>query len=172
MDKYITDERTGLKYEFVGDYYLIAGDDEPEKHHIGIWGQRHLRYLKQNCKTIYAALLTSGKLNDYLADLDEQAEDMFSRLVKELAENEGISEALKTENQMLWVQRKQRGAREGSFSLSDAAPRSAETDLTITRKRVRSLKKRRSCGRIQTYRYPDGKTTSTDQQTKNERRNI
>ena len=125
MDKYITDERTGLKYELVGDYYLIAGDDEPEEHHIGIWGQRHLRYLKQNCKTIYAALLTSGKLNDYLADLDEQAEDMFSRLVKELAENEGISEALKTENQMLWVQRKQRGAREGSLKKASVCTISA-----------------------------------------------
>ena len=105
MDKYITDECTGLKYELVGDYYFIAGDDEPKKRHIGIWGQRHLQYLKQHCKTIYADLLTSGKLNDYLADLNEQAEDMFSRLVKELAENEGISEALKAENQMLWVRR-------------------------------------------------------------------
>ena len=85
MEKYITDERTGLKYELVGDYYLIAGDDEPEERHIGIWGQRHLRYLKQHRRTVYAGLLTSGKLNDYLADLNEQAEDMFFRLVKELA---------------------------------------------------------------------------------------
>ena len=105
MDKYITDERTGLKYELVGDYYLIAGDDEPKERPIGIWGQRHLQYLKQHCKTIYADLLTSGKLNDYLADLNEQAEDMFSRLVKEITENEGITETLKAKNQMLWVQR-------------------------------------------------------------------
>ena len=105
MDKYITDERTGLKYELVGDYYLIAGDDEPEERPIGIWGQRHLWYLKQHRRTAYAELLTRGKLNDYLADLNDQAEDMFSRLVKELAEKEGITEALKAKKQMLWVQR-------------------------------------------------------------------
>ena len=105
MEKYITDERTGLKYEFVGDYYFIAGDDEPEERPIGIWGQRHLRYLKQYRKTVYAELLTSGKLNDYLADLNEQAEDMFYRLVKELAESEGIMETLKATEQMEWVRR-------------------------------------------------------------------
>lgn len=105
MEKYITDERTGLKYELVGDYYFIAGDDEPEERPIGIWGQRHLRYLKQHHKAVYAELLTSGKLNGYLADLNEQAEDMFFRLVKELAKKEGITETLKAENQMLWVQR-------------------------------------------------------------------
>lgn len=107
MEKYITDERTGLKYELVGDYYLIAGDDEPEQEQepIGIWGQRHLRYLKEHRRVRYANLLTIGKLNDYLADLNEQAEAMFSRLVKQLSEKEGITEALKAENQMLWVQR-------------------------------------------------------------------
>ena len=105
MDKYITDERTGLKYELVGDYYFIAGDDEPEERPIGLWGQRHLRHLKKHRRTVYAELLTSGKLNDYLADLNEQAENMFFRLVKKLAEKEGITETLKAENQMLWVQR-------------------------------------------------------------------
>ena len=105
MGKYITDERTGLKYELVGDYYLIAGDDEPEERPIGIWGQRHLRHLKQNHKTVYTELMTSGKLNGYLADLNEQAEDMFLRLVKELAAKEGVTETLKVKNQMLWVQR-------------------------------------------------------------------
>ena len=104
MEKYITDERTGLKYELVGDYYIIAGDDEPEERPIGIWGQKHLRYLKQHRKTVYAELLTSSKLNSYLADLNEQADKMFSRLVKELAEKDGITETLKAENQMLWVQ--------------------------------------------------------------------
>ena len=103
MEKYITDKRTGLKYELVGDYYLIAGDDEPKERPIGIWGQRHLRYLKQHRKVVYAELLTSGKLNDYLADLNEQAEDMFSRLVKELAEKDGITEHLKAADQMKWV---------------------------------------------------------------------
>lgn len=105
MEKHITDERTGLKYELVGDYYFIADDDGPEDRPIGIWGQRHLRYLKQHRKAVYAELLTSGKLNDYLADLNEQAEDMFLRLVNELAEKNGITETLKAENQMIWVRR-------------------------------------------------------------------
>ena len=105
MEKYITDERTGLKYELVGDYYLIAGDDEPEQEPIGIWGQRHLRYLKEHRRVRYANLLTTGKLNDYLADLNEQAEAMFSQFVKLLAEKEGVTEVLKAENQMLWVQK-------------------------------------------------------------------
>ena len=105
MEKFITDERTGLRYELVGDYYLIAGEDEPEGRPIGIWGQRHLRYIRKHKVGLYAELLTTGKLNDYLADLNEQAEEMFSRLVKQLAEKEGVTEALKAENQMLWVQR-------------------------------------------------------------------
>lgn len=107
MEKYIIDERTGLKYELVGDYYLIAGDDEPEQEQepIGIWGQRHLRYLKEHRRVRYANLLTIGKLNDYLADLNEQAEVLFSRLVKQLSEKEGVTEALKAENQLLWVQK-------------------------------------------------------------------
>ena len=105
MERFVTDERTGLKYELVGDYYLIAGDDEPEERPIGIWGQRHARYLKEHHKVVYYDLLTSGKLNSYLADLNEQAEDMFFRLVKCLAKKEGITETLKAENQVLWVQR-------------------------------------------------------------------
>ena len=105
MEKFITDERTGLQYELVGDYYLIAGEDEPEGRPIGIWGQRHLRYIRKNKKLLYTELLTSGKLNDYLADLNEQAEAMFSQLVKQLSEKEGVTEALKTENQMLWMQK-------------------------------------------------------------------
>ena len=105
MDKYITDERPGLKCELVGDYYLIADVDEPEKRPIGIWGQRHLLYLKQHHRAVYMDLMTNGKLNDYLADLNEQAEKMFFRMVKILAEKESITEVLKAENQMLWVQR-------------------------------------------------------------------
>lgn len=68
MEKYITDERTGLRYELVGDYYLITGDDEPEEEQkpIGIWGQRHLRYLKEHHRVRYANLLTSGKMNAYV----------------------------------------------------------------------------------------------------------
>ena len=82
MEKYITDERTGLKYELVGDYYIIAGDDEPEEDQkpIWIWGQRHLRYLKNPRKILYANLLTSGKLNIYLADIDREAEKMLNGL--------------------------------------------------------------------------------------------
>ena len=92
MENYITDERTGLKYELVGDYYLIAGDDEPEEERpIGIWGQRHLRYLKEHHRVRYANLLTSGELNAYLADIDRQAEELFLRLVKQMADAEGIS---------------------------------------------------------------------------------
>ena len=105
MEEFITDKRTGLRYELVGDYYLIAGEDEPEGRPIGIWGQRHLRYIRKHKVGLYAELLTTGKLNDYLADLNEQAEAMFSRLVKQLSEKEGVTEALKSENQMLWVQK-------------------------------------------------------------------
>ena len=105
MEKFITDERTGLRYELVREYYLIAGEDEPEGRPIGIWGQRHLRYIRKHKVSLYAELLTTGKLNDYLADLNEQAEAMFSQLVKLLAEMEGVTEVLKAENQMLWVQK-------------------------------------------------------------------
>lgn len=103
MDKYITDERTGLKYELVGDYYLIAGDDEPEQEPIGIWGQRHLRYLKKCHRVRYANLLTSGKMNAYLADIDRQAEELFLRLAKQTADAEGITEKLKASDQIEWV---------------------------------------------------------------------
>ena len=105
MEKYITDERTGFKYELVGDYYFITGNDEPEQRPIGIWGQRHLHYLKQHRKAVYAELLTSGKLNGYLADLNEQAENMFLELVKQMAARENVTEQLKAQNQMLWVHR-------------------------------------------------------------------
>ena len=105
MEKYITDKRTGLKYELVGDYYLIAGDDETEERPIGIWGQRHLRHLKQHRKAIYDSLFLAGKLNDYLTDIDKQADKMFHRLVKQLAEKEAITEQLKATDQMEWVRR-------------------------------------------------------------------
>ena len=106
MDKYIYDEKNGLWYELQGDYYLPCLKlPKEESRHIGIWGKRHLRYLKQHRKVLYSELLTTGKLNDYLADLNEQAEAMFSRLVKQLSEKEGVTEALKAENQLLWVQR-------------------------------------------------------------------
>ncbi len=106
MERFVTDERTGLKYELVGDYYLIAGDDEPEEERpIGIWGQRHRRYLKEHRRVRYANLLTSGKLNSYLANIDQQAEEMFELLVKQMAEREGVTEQLKAADQMGWVRR-------------------------------------------------------------------
>ena len=106
MERFVMDERTGLKYELVGDYYLVAGDDEPEEYQpIGIWGQRHLRYLKEHRRVRYANLLTSGELNAYLADIDRQAEELFLRLVKQMADAEGVTEALKASDQMEWVGR-------------------------------------------------------------------
>ena len=106
MKQHFTDEKTGISYTLQGDYYLpdLALPAE-EQQPIGVWGQRHLRYLKQHRKGLYSELLISGKLNDYLADINEQAEEMFPRLVKELAEKEGVTEALKAEKQMLWVQK-------------------------------------------------------------------
>lgn len=106
MESFVTDERAGLKYELVGDYYLIAGDDEPEEDQpIGVWGQRHLRYLKEHRRVRYTTLLTGGELNAYLADIDRRAEELFPRLVKQLADADGISETLKANDQMEWVGR-------------------------------------------------------------------
>ena len=106
MKQHYIDEKTGISYTLQGDYYLpnITLPVEENKP-IGIWGQRHLRYIRQHRKVFYTNLLTSGKLNSYLADVDEQAEDMFFRLVKQMAEREGVSETLKAENQMEWVGR-------------------------------------------------------------------
>ena len=89
-----------------GDYYIPCLKlPEEEQQSIGVWGQRHLRYIKQNRKVLYLNLLTSGKLNGYLADIDKQAEDVLSRLVKQMAEREGVTEKLKADNQMEWVAR-------------------------------------------------------------------
>lgn len=106
MEKRIYNEKNGIRYTLQGDYYLpdLKLPDEENKP-IGLWGQRHTRYLKQNHKVLYMNLLTSGKLNDHLADIDAQAENMFSRLVKQIAEREGVTEQLKVENQMEWVAR-------------------------------------------------------------------
>lgn len=104
MEKRIYNEKTGISYTLQGDYYLpdLKLPDEENKH-IGLWGQRHARYLKQNHKVLYMNLLTSGKLNGYLADIDKQAEDMFFRLVKQMAKHEGVTEQLKSDNEMEWV---------------------------------------------------------------------
>ncbi len=107
LPKYKTDERTGIKYELIGDYYFIAGDDEePEDNRpIGRWGRMHEDYLKKNKRQVYDSLLMSGKLHSYLADIDEQARNMFDNLVEQMKENEGITEELKEHNQWEWVQR-------------------------------------------------------------------
>ena len=106
MEKYIFDESNGLWYELQGDYYVPclivpAQDERP----IGIWGQRHLRYIKAERKVLYTELLTSGKLNSYLANINEQATEQMLVLTKQIAEREGITEQLKAQDQMLWVQR-------------------------------------------------------------------
>ena len=106
MDKYIYDDKNGLWYELQGDYYipcliLPAEKEQP----IGLWGQRHLRYLKEHRRSTYTTLLTSGKLNSYLADVDTQAIKMMFRLVEQMAEREGVTELLKADNHMEWIKK-------------------------------------------------------------------
>lgn len=99
-------EEMGGTYTQVGDYLLPNLElPEEEQQPIGVWGQRHRRYLKEHRRATYVTLLTSGRLNSYLADIDRQAEELFSRLVKQMAEAEGITEHLKADNQMEWVRR-------------------------------------------------------------------
>ena len=99
-------EQMGGTYTRVGDYFL-PDLKLPEKKtkHIGVWGQRHKRYLQEHKRATYTTLLTSGKLNGYLADIDKQAEEMFSRLVEQTAEREGVTEQLKSDNQLEWGRR-------------------------------------------------------------------
>ena len=106
MEKYILDKSNGLWYELQGDYYIPCltvpvEEDKP----IGIWGQRHLRYIKQERKALYIEMLTSGKLNAYLANINEQATEQMLLLTKQMAECEGVTEQFKEQDQMLWVQR-------------------------------------------------------------------
>jgi hypothetical protein len=106
MNKQFYDEKNGLWYELQGDYYLPClalpdGADKP----VGVWGQRHLRYIREHKRGFYTSSLTTGKLNSYLADIDQQAEEMFLRLLEQMAEREGVTEQLKAENQMAWVGR-------------------------------------------------------------------
>lgn len=106
MKKNFTDKRTGISYTLQGDYYLPDLElPAEEQQPIGIWGQRHLRHIKQHCKVLYTNLLASGKLSSYLVDINQQAEEMFSRLVKQIAEREGVTEKLKSDDQMVWVQK-------------------------------------------------------------------
>ena len=100
-------EQTGGTYTQVGDYMLpdLLPAEEEKQANIGVWAMRHKRYLKQNHKVLYYNLLTSGKLNSYLADIEQQASNMFSRLVNDLAEKENVTEGLKATDMMLWVQK-------------------------------------------------------------------
>ena len=103
--EFISDKNNGLDYTLVGEVYLPNLISTETNYEIGMWGQRHLRYIKQHRKVLYTNLLTSGKLNSYLADINEQAEDLFFRLVEQMAEREGVTEQLKAENQIEWVGR-------------------------------------------------------------------
>ena len=106
MKKYIFDKSNGLWYELQGDYYIpcLTVPAEEEKP-IGIWGRRHLQYIKKERKALYTELLTSGRLSTYLADINEQAMERMFLLTKQMADHEGVNEQLKSQDQMLWVQR-------------------------------------------------------------------
>lgn len=106
MDKYIYDDKNGLWYELQGDYYipcliLPAEKEQP----IGLWGQRHLRYLKEHRRSTYTTLLTSGRLNTYLADIDKQAQERMERLTEQMKRAQGVTEQLKAENALEWTGR-------------------------------------------------------------------
>ena len=105
MDKYIFDKKNGLWYELQGDYYIPCLTLPTEKEHkpIGLWGQRHKRYLQKHKRDVYTTLLVNGKLNSYLADIDERATTMMFRLIEQMADKEGITEQLKAADQMAWV---------------------------------------------------------------------
>ena len=106
MEKRINDEQNGLWYELQGNYYLpCLSLPEEEQKPVGIWGQRHLRYIKEHKRSFYTNLLTSCKLNSYLADIDKRARFLFDETVKSLAEKENLTEKLKSENAILWVQK-------------------------------------------------------------------
>ena len=106
MEKYIFDKSNGLWYELQGDYYIpcLTVPAEEEKP-IGIWGRRHLQYIKKERKALYTELLTSGRLSTYLADINEQATERMLLLTKQMADYEGVNEKLKSQDQMLWVRR-------------------------------------------------------------------
>ena len=105
MKKNFTDDKTGIDYTLAGDVYLPNLISADTNYPIDIWGQRHKEYLKENHKLRYYNLLASEKLNSYLHDVDVRSKNMYDKLVTQLAEQEGITEQLKAENQMLWVQR-------------------------------------------------------------------
>ncbi|MBR0205799.1 MAG: TnpV protein [Clostridia bacterium] len=103
MEKYVVDEQNGLEYELVGDYYIVAGEDEPPARPVGVWGSMRRDYLKKHRQSLYYQLLLSGKLSDHLADIEEQAQDMMWTLPKQMAKVEGMTEELKHRDQIAWV---------------------------------------------------------------------
>lgn len=103
MEKFIVDEHTGLKYELVGDYYSLTGDDDSAQKSLGIWGQQHLNYLKTHKEGIYTGLWLSGKLDSYLVELNQQATERFDLLIAQVAKAQGVNERLKAKDQMGWV---------------------------------------------------------------------
>ena len=105
MEKYITDPRTGLDYELVGNYYLIAGDDDPTPRSLGLWGRRRLAYLKDHRRSLYNDLLLSGQLEQHLHAIDADATDMADLLTAQLSRAEGLTEALKAADPLAWVRR-------------------------------------------------------------------
>ena len=106
MEKTIYDESNGLWYELRGNYYFpCLAVPAQEERPISIWGRRHLQYIKKERKPLYMELMTSGRLNTYLADINEKATEQMLLLVKQMAEREGVTEELKAQDQMLWVQR-------------------------------------------------------------------
>ena len=106
MKKTIFEEMGGT-YVRCGDYFIpnLTLPEEEEPRFVGVWGQRHLRYLKEYRRLLYLNMLTSGRLNDYLADIEEQAQERFERIVEKMKRAQGITEQLKAENQMEWVAR-------------------------------------------------------------------
>lgn len=104
MDKYIFNVTNGLWYELVGDYYFpcLAVPAE-EKQSVGVWGQRHKQYLKEHRPALYNALLLSGKLNSYLADIDQRAQELFDTIIQHMAYVQSVTEMLKAADQMAWV---------------------------------------------------------------------
>ncbi len=106
MDKYIFNENNGLWYELAGDYYLpCLTVPSEEEQPVGIWGQRHKQYLKDCRPALYNALLLSGRLNSYLADIDQRAQEMMDTIILRMAEDQGITETLKATEQIAWVGR-------------------------------------------------------------------
>ena len=105
MGRYIDDPKTGLQYELQGGYYVIAGENEAELPLIGIWGRRHLHWMKQNRRVTYTNLLTTGSLYEYLRDIDIQANEQLELLIRQMAAVEGVSEQLKASDQIEWVRR-------------------------------------------------------------------